>query len=117
MHYTATRKRITYDSGNAFPPVDSIVKATVLDVNTEKKQLVLSCRQSRSHPESHLAVVDREISGISDLKVGELVRGFVKSVAEHGLFVTLGRDVDARVQIKELFDEVRTSSISVRKPI
>ena len=27
-------------------------------------------------------------------------------VAEHGLYVSLGRVTDARVQIKELFDEV-----------
>jgi len=34
------------------------------------------------------------------------VRGFIKSIVEHGLFVMLGRGIDARVQIKELFDEV-----------
>lgn len=98
-----------YDVGNIFPQVDSIVKASVLNIDKEKKQLVLSSRQSRLHPDDHPAVADREIKGVSDLRVGETVRGFIKSVAEHGLFVTLGRDVDARVQIKELFDEVRRS--------
>ncbi|KAI0066486.1 nucleic acid-binding protein [Artomyces pyxidatus] len=94
-----------YEVGMPFPNIDSIVKASVLSVDKEKKHLTLSTRPSRLHPDEHAAVVDREISGIADLKQGETIRGFIKSIAEHGLFVTLGRDVDARVQIKELFDE------------
>ncbi|KAF8746795.1 S1 RNA binding domain [Rhizoctonia solani] len=31
--------------------------------------------------------------------------GIVKSIVQHGIFVMLGRDLDARIQIKELFDE------------
>jgi rRNA biogenesis protein RRP5 len=50
--------------------------------------------------------MDPEITSVVDLKPGTFVRGFIKSVAEHGLFVSVGRDLDARVQIKELFDEV-----------
>ena len=56
--------------------------------------------------ESHVAP-DPEITSVEDLIPGASVRGFIKSVAEHGLFVSIGRDLDARVQIKELFDEVR----------
>ncbi|THH11892.1 hypothetical protein EW146_g7883 [Bondarzewia mesenterica] len=94
-----------YEAGTAFPNVDTIIKVTVLAVDKEKKHLTLSTRASRFNPSSHPPIVDREISGLADLKRGDTVRGFVKSVAEHGLFVTLGRNVDARVQIKELFDE------------
>ncbi|KAF6766586.1 hypothetical protein DFP72DRAFT_867062 [Ephemerocybe angulata] len=50
-------------------------------------------------------VADREIESAADLHVGDTVRGYVKNIAEHGLFVTVGRGVDARVQIRELFDE------------
>jgi DNA-directed RNA polymerase subunit E'/Rpb7 len=53
--------------------------------------------------------VDREINGVEELKVGETVRGSVKNIPEHGLFVSIGRSIDARVQIKELFDEVGAS--------
>jgi rRNA biogenesis protein RRP5 len=42
------------------------------------------------------------------LHVGQALRGFIKSVTEHGLFVTIGRNLDARIQIRELFDEVRS---------
>jgi rRNA biogenesis protein RRP5 len=98
-----------YETGVPFPALDSIVKAAVISFDKDKKQLVVSARASRTQPEDHLPIVDREINGIEDLKVGETVRGFVKSIPKHGLFVTLGRSIDARVQIKELFDEVRGS--------
>ncbi|CDO73457.1 hypothetical protein BN946_scf185013.g92 [Trametes cinnabarina] len=94
-----------YENGKPFPPVDSVLKATVLSVDKERRQLRLSTRMSRLFPSQDKPVVDREISSLDQLKVGETIRGFIKSVAEHGLFVTLGRDIDARVQIKELFDD------------
>ncbi|KII94182.1 hypothetical protein PLICRDRAFT_122174 [Plicaturopsis crispa FD-325 SS-3] len=94
-----------YEAGVPFPGVDSILKAAVVGIDREKKLLSLSTRHSRLYPEQDKPVADREIKGIADLKVGETIRGFIKSVAEHGVFVTIGRDVDARVQIKELFDE------------
>ena len=95
-----------YETGSVFPGVDSIIKAAVLAVDKEKKHLTLSTRLSKLEPTSQTQIVDREISSLADLKIGESIRGFIKGVAEHGLFVTLGRDADARVQIRELFDEV-----------
>ena len=95
-----------YEAGSPFPNVDSIIKAAVITVDREKKYLTLSTRKSRMESSESHAVVDPEILSVEDLKVGTFVRGFIKSVVEHGLFVTIGRDVDARVQIKELFDEV-----------
>ncbi|KAI0375236.1 hypothetical protein BV20DRAFT_934020 [Pilatotrama ljubarskyi] len=94
-----------YESGKPFPAVDSVLKAVVLSVDKERRQLRLSTRMSRLFPGQDRPIVDREITSLSDLKVGDTVRGFIKSVVEHGLFVTLGRDIDARVQIKELFDD------------
>ncbi|KAI0639642.1 U3 snoRNP-associated protein Rrp5 [Trametes polyzona] len=94
-----------YESGKPFPAVDSVLKAVVLSVDKERRQLTLSTRMSRLFPSQDKPIVDREITSLDQLKVGDTVRGFIKSVAEHGLFVTLGRDIDARVQIKELFDD------------
>jgi len=93
------------EAGSPFLPVDTIVKAAVISVDKEKRQVLLSTRESRVHPEKQPNVVDREISSVADLSVGDTVRGYIKSVAEHGLFVTVGRGVDARVQIRELFDD------------
>ncbi|KAJ7107617.1 hypothetical protein C8R43DRAFT_199697 [Mycena crocata] len=94
-----------YDAATAFPVVDSVLKASVVAIDQTKKQLTLSTRHSRMYPDQGKPVVDREIKGLADLQVGETVRGFVKSVVDHGLFVTVGRGIDARVQIKELFDD------------
>ncbi|KAJ7431840.1 hypothetical protein B0H11DRAFT_839096 [Mycena galericulata] len=94
-----------YDTATAFPPVDSVLKASVIGIDQAKKQLTLSTRHSRMYPDQAKPVVDREIKELADLQVGETLRGFIKSIAEHGLFVTIGRDIDARVQIKELFDD------------
>lgn len=96
-----------FDAGVSFPAIDSVLKATVVGIDQAKKQLTLSTRHSKMYPDKVTSVVDREIHDLSDLQAGETVRGFIKSVAEHGLFVTVGRNIDARVQIRELFDEVR----------
>lgn len=96
-----------YDAATPFPLIDSVLKASVIAIDKEKKQLTLSTRHSRMYPDQGKPIVDREIKGLADLQVGETVRGFIKSVVDHGLFVTIGRDIDARVQIKELFDDVR----------
>lgn len=95
-----------FDASNPYPAIDSLVKAAIVSVDKDRRQVTLSTRQSRLRPDQAAQIVDREISQVSDLAVGDTVRGFVKSVAEHGLFVTVGRNVDARVQIRELFDEV-----------
>ena len=96
-----------YDAGNPFPSVDTVLKAVVIGIDKSTNHLTLSIRPSKMSQKSTDPPVDREINSVDDLKFGEVVRGFIKSVSEHGLFVTLGRGVDARVQIKELFDEVR----------
>ncbi|OCH94735.1 U3 snoRNP-associated protein Rrp5 [Obba rivulosa] len=94
-----------YESGSPFPPVDSIIRAVIIAVNKEKRQLTLSTRSSRLRPDKKQVPADREIESLNALSPGDTVRGFIKSVAEHGLFVMLGRNIDARVQIKELFDD------------
>ena len=98
-----------YEAGCPFPNVDSVLKAAVIAVDREKKHLTLSTRKSQMEPSESHVVADPEITSVEDLKPGTFVRGYIKSVAEHGLFVSIGRDLDARVQIKELFDEVRPS--------
>lgn len=95
-----------FDNGISYPAVNSLVKAAIVKVDQEKKQVTLSTRQSRLCPDQTTQVVDKEVNDISDLTVGTSVRGFIKSIADHGLFVTVGRCIDVRVQIRELFDDV-----------
>lgn len=99
-----------FDASNPYLAIDSLVRAAIVAVDKDRRQVTLSTRQSRVRPDQAVQIVDREISQVSDLAVGDTVRGFIKNVAEHGLFVTIGRNVDARVQIRELFDEVSSSN-------
>ncbi|KAF9076092.1 hypothetical protein BDP27DRAFT_1313888 [Rhodocollybia butyracea] len=94
-----------FGSATAFAAVDSILKAAIVSVDRDKKQLTLSTRRSRMNPDKAATIVDREITEISDLHTGATVRGFIKSITDHGLFVTVGRNIDARIQIRELFDD------------
>lgn len=95
-----------YQAGTPFPSSGEVVKGMVVNVDKSRRLVVLSSRSSLMNPSETSSPRDRQISSIEELKVGETVRGFVKNIAEHGLFVSLGRNVDARIQIKELFDEV-----------
>ncbi|GAA5941768.1 Rrp5p [Sporobolomyces koalae] len=85
------------------------VRCVVLSKDEENRRIDLSLRASRVaaiEGNEVSEVRDKAIDKIDDVpKVGSTVRGFVKNIATHGLFVALGSDVTARVQIKELFDE------------
>jgi rRNA biogenesis protein RRP5 len=107
LHATDTSD--SFEPGISLPGIDAIIKATIIEIDKTKRQLTLSTRQSRMRPSPDQVIADREISGIEDIQVGETLRGFIKNIGEHGLFVTIARDVDARVQIRELFDEVLSS--------
>ncbi len=89
--------------------VGEVVKCYVVKVDLATSQMDLSTRPSRVNtPGSSEAstIKDREVDAATSLKEGDRVRGFVKSIGSAGLFVTLGRSVTARVQIKEMFDDV-----------
>jgi rRNA biogenesis protein RRP5 len=95
-----------FEVASSLPAVDTVIKAAVIAIDESKRQVTLSTRASRMYPDQVHEVADREIAELADIQVGQPIRGFVKNVVEHGLFVTVGREVDARIQIRELFDEV-----------
>jgi rRNA biogenesis protein RRP5 len=97
-----------YSTSNSFPAVESMINVMVIDLDVSSHQVVLSTRPSRVNGEAgaKTGLADPEVADIQSLKIGQTVRGFVKSVADSGVFVALSRALDARVQIKELFDEV-----------
>lgn len=82
---------------------NEIIPVAVVDVDIPNKKLRLSTRSSRVL-NSNLPVKDSEITTISALKTGDIVRGFVKNVADKGLFVNLGGHVTALVKISDLSD-------------
>ena len=93
-----------YDQGVTTPFFkNDIIRVSVVSVEGDIKKVRLSTRPSRVL-NSSLKVEDREITGITDVKPGKIIRGFVRSVADKGLFVNLGGDVTAMVRISDLSD-------------
>ncbi|KAK7606945.1 hypothetical protein BKA81DRAFT_367534 [Phyllosticta paracitricarpa] len=82
---------------------NQIVRVCVLDVDAPNKKLVLSMRPSKVLSSS-LPVKDPQVANIRQLKVNDVVRGFVKNVADKGLFVSLSPNVTAFVRISDLSD-------------
>ncbi|KAI1056475.1 hypothetical protein LB507_002533 [Fusarium sp. FIESC RH6] len=80
-----------------------IVRVSVVELDSSNKRLRLSTRPSRIMS-STLPVKDKEISDVSQLDAGDIVRGFVKNVSDKGLFILLGGQVTALVKISNLSD-------------
>lgn len=83
-----------------------LVKCKVTSVDKSNQKVHISLRDSECGDESE--VTDKAIYSVDDVSSGDVVRGFVKNVADSGLFVALGRNVTARVQIKNLSDAFLT---------
>ncbi|RAL04752.1 putative rRNA biogenesis protein RRP5 [Aspergillus ibericus CBS 121593] len=82
---------------------NEVLRACVISIDKANKKISLSLRPSKVLSSS-LPVQDKEISSIGQLKVNDVVRGFIRRVADNGLFVTVGRDVTAYVRISDLSD-------------
>ena len=82
---------------------NEIIRVAVIDVDSSNKKVRLSTRPSLVL-NSALPVKDRVVATISSLKAGDIVRGFVRHVADQGLFVNLGGHVTAFVKISDLSD-------------
>lgn len=82
---------------------NQIVRVCIVEVDASNKRVRLSMRPSRIMS-STLPVADKEITGLGQIATGDVVRGFVKNVADKGLFVVLGGQITAMVKIANLSD-------------
>lgn len=82
---------------------NQIVRVCVKDVDVPNKRLNLSMRPSKVLSSS-LPVEDPEINSISQLNVNDILRGFVKNVANNGVFVSLGSNITAYIRVSDLSD-------------
>ncbi|XPS92745.1 rRNA biogenesis protein rrp5 [Ascochyta lentis] len=80
-----------------------VLRVCVVDVDVPNKKLGLSARPSKVLSSS-LPIKDPEIKDRSDLKINQVVRGFIKQVTDNGIYVRLGPKVEAYVRISELSD-------------
>ncbi|RCI10969.1 hypothetical protein L249_5290 [Ophiocordyceps polyrhachis-furcata BCC 54312] len=94
-----------YGEANAFSHRrGDMVRVSIVEVKAGSQVLRLSMRPSRILS-STMAVVDKEISHVSQLAAGDLVRGFITNMSDKGVFVHLGGQVTAIVMIRNLSDD------------
>uniref|UniRef100_A0A803VK95 Programmed cell death 11 n=1 Tax=Ficedula albicollis TaxID=59894 RepID=A0A803VK95_FICAL len=75
--------------------VGKIVRCYIL--SNENGKIQLSLRQSRLNPKINSKVEDIEITSIKDVKKGQLVRGYVKSITPSGVFFGLSASLLGRI--------------------
>ncbi|POI29567.1 hypothetical protein CIB84_006683, partial [Bambusicola thoracicus] len=75
--------------------IGKVVRCYVL--SNENGKIQLSLRQSRLNPRNSSKVEDVEITCIKDVKKGQLVRGYVKSVTPSGVFFGLSASLLGRI--------------------
>lgn len=79
------------------------VRVWIKDIDVSNKKITLSARPSKVLSSS-LPVKDPDIWSISQLQVNDIRRGFVKNVADNGIFVSLASNVTAFIRISDLSD-------------
>ncbi|RDW78620.1 putative rRNA biogenesis protein RRP5 [Aspergillus mulundensis] len=82
---------------------NEVVRSCIIGVDKANRKIHLSLRPSKVLSSS-LSVQDPEITSIEQVKVNDIIRGFVRQVSDGGLFVTVGQNVVAFVRISDLSD-------------
>ena len=82
---------------------NQIVRVWIKDIDAPNKRITLSARPSKVLSSS-LPVKDPDIETVSQLKVNDVRRGFVKNVADNGVFVSLASNVTGFIRVSDLSD-------------
>ncbi|XP_068606968.1 protein RRP5 homolog [Brachionichthys hirsutus] len=77
---------------------DQLLRCFLLENTDGKWQL--SLRPSRLNPETAKPAKDVEVLSLDELQAGQIIRGYIKSVGEHGTFVRLSASITGRAQIQ-----------------
>ncbi|KAK6204350.1 uncharacterized protein RJT21DRAFT_116749 [Scheffersomyces amazonensis] len=70
--------------------------ATILNIDHKAEKVAVSLRTSEA--------TDKLINSITDLNRGDVVKGFVKNIANNGVYIALGRSVHALARVSDLSD-------------
>jgi rRNA biogenesis protein RRP5 len=79
------------------------IRVCVSNIDKATNRITLSTRPSKVLSSS-LQVKDPEIILVSQLKINDVVRGFIKNVADNGIFITLASNITAFTRISDLSD-------------
>lgn len=69
------------------------IEAQVLDVDVENKRISLGLKQLQANPWDAL---------VTKFKVGDKVKGKIKSIVDFGVFVEVGEDMDALIHVSDV---------------
>ncbi|XP_034457166.1 protein RRP5 homolog isoform X2 [Hippoglossus hippoglossus] len=78
---------------------DQLLRCFLIACENDKWQL--SLRPSRLNPQQAKLVKDPEVLSIDQLKEGQIIRGYVKSVGEQGVFIRLSQNITGRAQLQQ----------------
>ncbi|ODV64285.1 Rrp5p [Ascoidea rubescens DSM 1968] len=78
----------------------SIVTCKVLCIDSNNKKLTISLRDDNKKTSK-----DPYYNSFEQLKRGDVVRGFIKNIADIGVFIYIGRNLTALVRITDLSDD------------
>ncbi|XP_074485164.1 protein RRP5 homolog [Sebastes fasciatus] len=78
---------------------DQLIRCFLLGEENGKWQL--SLRQSRLNPQQAKPAKDQEVLSVDKLQAGQIIRGYVKSVGEQGVFIRLSRSITGRAQLQQ----------------
>ncbi|XP_054634148.1 protein RRP5 homolog isoform X2 [Dunckerocampus dactyliophorus] len=84
-------------------PLAAFSKAQLLRcylLGSENGKWQLSLRPSRLIPDEAKPAKDPEVVSFNDLRAGQLIRGYVKSVSEQGVFVRLSNHITGRAELQ-----------------
>lgn len=79
------------------------VRVSIKKVDRPNKRIILTTRPSKVLSSS-LPVRDQDITSFSQLVVNDIIRGFVKNVADNGVFISLATDITGFVRVSDLSD-------------
>ena len=82
---------------------NQFIRVWIKDIDAPNHKITLSARPSKVLSSS-LPVKDPDIVSVSQLKVNDVRRGFVKNVADNGVFVSLASNVTAFIRVSDLSD-------------
>lgn len=78
---------------------DQLIRCFLLGEENGKWQL--SLRQSRLNPQQAKPAKDPEVLSVDKLQADQIIRGYVKSVGEQGVFIRLSRSITGRAQLQQ----------------
>ncbi|XP_054896895.1 protein RRP5 homolog [Poeciliopsis prolifica] len=78
---------------------DQLIRCYLLDMRNGKWHL--SLRPSRLNPQNTKPAKDPEVLSLDHLRLDQVVRGYVKTVSEQGVFIRLSHNITGRAQLQQ----------------